>query len=92
MHSPLVVKIIKMIILAMLLLAKEFEMLFAKITEGCVVQLFNDQGQCVKQDFHAGDVCTYYEQDTMCEINIEQMPFKGNEYFPFDMVQPKEKQ
>jgi len=63
-------------------------MLYNKITVGFVVQTFNDEGTCLKQEFVASDETTYELEDGN-EINQVNMPFGGNEYFPFDMVQPE---
>ena len=65
-------------------------MTYNKITYGYVVQEFNYQGTCLKQYFVA-DTGTEYEMNdeyTTVEINMADMPFGGNEYFSFDMVQP----
>ncbi len=42
---------------------------YNKMTIGFVIQTFNDEGECLSQEF---------------------MPFGGDEYFPFDMVQPEQ--
>lgn len=62
-------------------------MLFKKITEGCVIQTFNDAGECIAQEFQAsGEV--EYETGDGDPINSMDMPLGGREYQPFDMVQP----
>ena len=63
-------------------------MLYKKITHGFVVQTFNDAGQCVKQEFFVSDENDEFETEDGDEINKDHMPFGGNEYFPFDMIQP----
>jgi hypothetical protein len=63
-------------------------MLYNKVTIGFVVQTFNDEGECLSQEFMASDETTYELEDGTA-INQEDMPFGGNEYFSFDMVQPE---
>jgi hypothetical protein len=67
-------------------------MLFKKITHGYVTQIFNDTGQCIAQKFDAGDDVEYeiIEEidDNGLPINVEQMPYHGDEYHPYDMKQP----
>lgn len=62
-------------------------MLFKKITHGYVVQVFNDQGECVAQRFRASDDVSY-EEAMGHSINASQMPLQGMEYEPFEMKQP----
>lgn len=66
--------------------------MFNKITHGYVVQRFNDQGECLGQEFVADCNFDEFEEendDGNCVIiDPESMPFGGNEYFPFNMVQP----
>jgi hypothetical protein len=62
-------------------------MLFKKFTEGTVEQTFNDAGECIEQKFNAGDVVEFETEDGD-PINVMNMPCGGNEYHPFDMVQP----
>lgn len=62
-------------------------MLFKKITVGFVIQTFNDAGECIGQEFIAGDQVDYETQDGEA-INVMDMPLGGNEYQSFDMVQP----
>ena len=64
-------------------------MLFKKITEGCVIQTFNDAGECISQEFIAGDDVEY-ETDCGYAINAEDMPDGMSTYHPYDMVQPGE--
>lgn len=59
-------------------------MLFRKITHGYVVQVFNDAGEFVAQQFVAGDQCDY-ETAEGDPINSEQMPKGGGEYHPYTM-------
>lgn len=63
-------------------------MLYDKLTHGTVVQTFNDQGDCIGQQFEAGDQVDYKTTEDGLDINQEDMPLGGREYFPFDMVQP----
>lgn len=63
-------------------------MLFRKITEGHVIQVFNDAGECIGQRFVAGDPVDYETGDGD-PINVDDMPLAGREYQPFDMVQPE---
>jgi len=67
-------------------LANEKTMTYDKITQGYVIQRFNDQGDCVNQEFVAGDVCEYEFDGS--PINSEDMPVAGREYYPFNMQQP----
>lgn len=62
-------------------------MLFRKISEGYVVQVYNDAGECLGQTFHCGDSCEYETGDGD-PINVENMPLAGNEYHPYNMEQP----
>ena len=62
-------------------------MLFRKITEGAVVQVFNDAGEFVGQRFFAGDNVEYETSDGD-PINLMDMPLGGNEYQPFEMQGP----
>lgn len=62
-------------------------MLYKKITAGSVIQTFNDQGECLDQQFVADDLIMFETEDGY-EINEIDMPFGGKEYFPFDMIQP----
>lgn len=61
---------------------------YLKITSGYVVQKFNDVGECLSQEFVSNDCCEY-ETETGDAINSQQMPFGGQEYFMFSMVQPE---
>ena len=60
---------------------------FKKITVGFVIQTFNDVGECIDQEFIAGDEVDYETEDGD-PINEMDMPLGGNEYQSFDMVQP----
>lgn len=62
-------------------------MLYRKVTEGFVIQVFNDAGECIAQRFVAAGDCDY-ETGEGDPINSESMPLGGNEYHPFDMVAP----
>ena len=59
-------------------------MMFQKITEGHVIQTFNDVGEFVTQEFVAGDG-VFYETIDGDPINVENMPLAGREYQSFDM-------
>ena len=63
-------------------------MLYKKIVNGYVIQTFNEEGQCLSQRFSVADDPSFELEDGN-EINEANMPFGGNEYFPFDMVQPE---
>lgn len=64
-------------------------MMYHKFTDGYVEQVFNDAGECIKQTFNAGDNVEYETSD--CDpINVVNMPLGGDEYHPFDMVQPNQ--
>jgi hypothetical protein len=67
-------------------------MTYNKIAYGYVVQEFNDQGTCLNQRFVADNGDVVYEcvdeNGHVEEINMADMPFGGNEYFCFAMVQP----
>lgn len=58
---------------------------FRKITHGFVVQLFNDAGEFLSQEFTAGQVD--YETEDGDAISSMDMPLAGNEYFSFNMEQ-----
>ena len=62
-------------------------MLYNKITHGFVTQTFNDAGECIGQQFTAGDIVEYETKDGK-PIDVMDMPRCGDEYFPFDMEQP----
>jgi hypothetical protein len=59
---------------------------YDKITHGYVFQSFNDQGQCVKQEFISTNEVEYEFDGN--PINAKDMPFRGEEYHSFDMQQP----
>jgi len=61
-------------------------LLYKKCTTGAVIQRFNDCGECVGQHFISDNGVEYFYAD--CEINQEDMPLAGREYFPFNMEQP----
>ena len=68
-------------------------MIFLKITTGCVVQEFNDIGECIGQKFMIPDGGTVeYETEDNLPINVDNMPLAGREYHSFDMVQPNYQQ
>jgi len=60
---------------------------FQKITHGFVLQKFDQLGECIGQSFTAGDEVDYETEDGDA-INVMDMPLGGDEYQPFDMVQP----
>jgi hypothetical protein len=54
-----------------------------KITTGWVTQVFDPAtGKCIGQEFTAGDTVEY-EDETGKRLEPD-----GEEYFPFDMIQP----
>lgn len=53
-----------------------------KITPGYVIQTYDDKGQCLSQEFVAGDPVDWETQEG---ITIDP---PEHEYQPFDMVQP----
>ena len=69
-------------------------MLFKKFTHGYVEQIFNDAGECIKQEFRANeatdDRSVEYETEDGDPINVMNMPLAGREYFPYDMRQPSD--
>ncbi len=52
-----------------------------KITVGFVIQTFNNNNQCIEQEFVAGDTVDYED------VNGNTIE-PWDEYQPFDMVQP----
>lgn len=62
-------------------------MKYVKFTHGFVRQTFNDAGECIDQEFVAGDPVEYETVDGD-PINSMDMPLGGREYQPFDMVDP----
>jgi len=56
--------------------------MYKKITTGFVIQTFNDDGNCVEQEFVAGDQVDYED------IDGEPFDAHSDNYQPFDMVQP----
>lgn len=55
-----------------------------KITEGEVIQTFNDEGECIAQEFVAGDQVAWKDDDD------ELIDWDDNcKYQRFDMVQPQ---
>jgi hypothetical protein len=61
--------------------------MFRKITEGYVVQRFNDDGTLDHQEFIAS---THTEYETREGYPIHIPDERTNAYHPFDMIQPKE--
>jgi len=61
--------------------------LYKKITQGYVEQFFNGAGECVGQQFVAGDQVEW-ETNEGDPINSEQTPLTGREYHDFKMHQP----
>ena len=61
-----------------------------KITAGFVIQEFNDKGDCVRQEFVAGDDVSF-EDNNGNPIDWEEDHYEILEkaYHPFDMVQPQ---
>lgn len=66
-------------------------MLYRKIVNGDVVQIFNDYGECIEQNFICSDLPIVYETGDGLPINAKYMPFNGNEYYPYNMTQPNSK-
>jgi hypothetical protein len=71
-------------------------MIFKKITHGFVIQTFNDRGIFLSQEFVSGDEVEYERAigESTClggaapeSICSTDMPLKGSEYQPFNMVQ-----
>ena len=60
---------------------------YIKITTGFVIQTFNDKGECIKQEFIAGEV--EWETEDGDPIGQDELPLGGREYYDFTMVQPK---
>ena len=58
-------------------------MSFNKVTSGDVVQVFDDNGNCISQEFIAGEV-EFENLYIPIESDIVQ-----NAYFPFEMIQPE---
>ncbi len=69
-------------------------MFFKKITEGHVIQTFNDSGECIRQAFYAANFSEYeiYDENANSYFPISpcDMPYGGDEYYPFDMEQPND--
>lgn len=66
-------------------------MTYNKVTQGYVVQEFNDQGTCLRQYFVIEEEPSFEmvdSEDNIVEINMSDMPFGGNEYYPLLMEQP----
>ena len=67
---------------------------FDKITPGCVIQTFNDAGECIRQKFVIYDRgrIEYETEDGEYHhypINApKNTPLEKEKYLPFDMVQP----
>jgi len=53
-----------------------------KITHGYVIQTYNDQGECLEQEFVAGDVEWETHDGEPCD------PIENHEYQKFHMIQP----
>jgi len=60
-----------------------------KITDGYVIQTYTDDGKPVSQEFTAGDICEW-EQDNGEFGDCIDCPEEGDKfpYIPFQMVQP----
>ena len=59
---------------------------FNKVTNGYVVQTFDNKGEFVEQEFIADDEVTF-ENEYGETLNLKELPKQGDEYFPFDMLQ-----
>lgn len=55
-----------------------------KVTNGYVIQTFDDEGKCLDQEFIAEDGCTWED-----EYGEELHEDIEHDYFPFHMVQPE---
>jgi len=63
--------------------SKEKKMAYKKITVGFVIQDFDDNGNCVAQEFVAGDQVDYEDEEgNPVDVDVSK------EYHPYDMVQP----
>jgi hypothetical protein len=58
--------------------------MYNKITIGFVIQAFNNDGECISQEFIAGDQVDYEDTEGWPLDNIPEK----EQYQPFDMVQP----
>lgn len=60
-----------------------------KITNGFVIQDYDDHGNCTSQTFIAGDTVDY-EDENGEDLSIDEQDIAVNKenYQPFDMVQP----
>lgn len=57
-----------------------------KITFGCVVQIFDDESKCIKQEFMANDDPIQWQELE----NGDFIPTPVHDFYPFEMVQPGE--
>ena len=57
---------------------------YRKLTDGYVEQVFNDEGICLGQRFIAYDTVEFTTDDGE-PINSQNMPYGGNEHYPFTM-------
>lgn len=58
-------------------------MSYRKITTGFVIQTFDDVGDCIEQEFVAGDVVEYEDDE-----GNPATPPVDEKYHPYCMVQP----
>src|ERR1035437_6280322 len=64
-------------------------MSFKKITEGHVVQLFDESGKLISQEFVAGSDCSYEDENGNPLAAAHDLPeVIEDAYSPYDMVQP----
>lgn len=66
--------------------------MFKKITEGCVVQTFDDKGNCISQEFIAGEPVEFETEDgkIMCHDDVtDEDNAYLKAYYPFNMEQPQ---
>ena len=61
-----------------------------KITNGYVIQQYNDKGKCVSAEFVAGDV-DYEDAEDGEPLDATELPYNldKEEYYGFNMVQPR---
>ena len=62
----------------------------SKTTVGFVTQTFDTKtGKCIEQEFVAGDQVEWEDEDGQL-IDPDEVTIEEIDYFPFNMVQPKE--
>lgn len=65
-------------------------MSFIKTTPGEVKQTFNDAGECIDQHFEGDENHVQFNTNDFQSLDIDpnDLPLAGREYFAFDMVPP----